>query len=274
MSSISSPSVDHTRSRVATSDWLERAARVGLAARGVVYVLLGVIAYQIATGEPAEEADKTGALQLLSEQPGGPALLIALSIGLAAYALWRLVGAVVRRDDDFSWPKRVGWVGRGLIYAAAAVAAVSVLQGDPSSSGDSEQQWTATVLGWPGGQLLVAAVGLGFVAAGLYNGYRAVTRKFEEHLDLSGLSQRVRTTVVVVTIIGLIGRMVAFVAIGWFLVRAAVRFDTNEPIGLDESLRTLADGTYGPWLIMGVGVGLACFGVASGIEAWRRQLPE
>jgi hypothetical protein len=274
MSSITDTSADQVRAQVARSDWFERIGRAGLAARGVVYLLLGALAYRVATGEPAQEADKAGALELLASQPAGSALLGAVGLGLAAYALWRLIGAAVRRDDDFGPMKRLSWVARGLVYAAASVAAWSILRGDDSASADSEQQWTALVLEWPGGQLIVAAVGLGFVGAGFYNAYRAVSRKFEDHLDLAGLSTGVCHGVRVVSVIGLMGRAVAFTAIGWFLVRAAVQFDVNEPIGLDESLRSLADASYGPWLIAGVGVGLACFGLASGIEAWRRELPD
>jgi hypothetical protein len=274
MSSITEVPARQIRDQVERSDWFERIGRVGLAARGVVYVLLGVLAYRVATGEPAEEADKAGALELLAGQPAGSVLLGAVGLGLAAYALWRLIGAVVRRKNDFGLVKRLSWVARGLVYAAASVAAWSILRGDSSANADSEQQWTAVVLQWPGGQALVVGVGLGFVAAGVYNAYRGVSRKFEDHLDLAGLSARVCNAVRVVSVIGLMGRAVAFGAIGWFLVRAAVQFDVNEPIGLDESLRTMADATYGPWLIAGVGVGLACFGLASGIEAWRRELPD
>jgi hypothetical protein len=108
----------------------------------------------------------------------------------------------------------------------------------------------------------------------VWNGYRAISRKFEEHLDRSRMSERTWRTVGAIGTGGLLGRMVAFLAVGWFVVKAAVEFDPAEPVGLDESLRTLQGMTYGPWVIVIAAIGLALFGVYSFAEARWRELPD
>ena len=60
-----------TARQAADSKWIERAARVGLAARGLVYVLIGILAVQIAFVERAKEADQQGAFQTLAHNGFG-----------------------------------------------------------------------------------------------------------------------------------------------------------------------------------------------------------
>lgn len=269
------------RSSARDGDWAERAGRVGLVARGVVYVLLGVVAFRVAWGDRSETADKGGALELLQQQPLGDALLAAVAAGLACYTLWCLVEAVLERGDGAgadasdaakTWAKRSGYVGRAIAYGTAFVTAVSVLRHEAGAGGGgSERTVTATVLGWGAvGQLLVVAVGVGFVAAGLWNAYRAVATRFEKHLAVDA-GPTTRRSVRIVGIAGLLGRAVAFVAIGGFVVDAAVAADPTQPIGLDESLATLAAGPVGPVGLSAVAIGLALFGVFSFAEArWKR----
>jgi len=252
-------------------------------ARGVVYLLLGVVAFRVAWGDRSETADKGGALQLLQQQPLGDALLALVAIGLACYALWCLIEAVLERGDATdsgaadgakTWAKRAGYVGRAVVYGAAFLTAVSVVRHAPGSAGGSsgERSLTASVLGWGGpGQLLVGAVGLGFLAAGAWNAYRAVTTKFEDHLvvDSGPTAQR---AVRVIGVAGLLGRAVAFVAIGWFVVDVAISADATQTLGLDESLATLASGPVGPIGLSVVAIGLILFGVFSWAEARWKQL--
>lgn len=269
------------RSSARRGDWAERTGRVGLVARGVVYVLVGVVAFRVAWGDRSEAADKGGALELLRQQTLGDAMLAAVAIGLACYALWCLVEAVLEQDDGAgadasdtakSWAKRAGYVGRAIAYGIAFVTTVSMLRQEAGAGGGgSERTITTTILGWGTvGQLLVAAVGIGFIAAGLWNAYRAVTRSFEKHLAVDA-GPSTRRAVRAVGVAGLLGRAAAFAAIGWFVVDVARSADATQPIGLDESLATLATGPLGPVGLSVVAIGLALFGLFSFAEArWKR----
>jgi hypothetical protein len=277
----STPVPDQVRRAAHEGDWAERLGRAGLVARGVLYAALGVVAFQVAWGDRSESADKGGALQLLAEQPFGDALLAVIVLGLASYAAWCLLEAVLEQpdggsgadgtDEAKSWAKRIGYVGRAIGYGVACVTAIGILRHDPSSSGsETERSLTATVLAWgPAGQLLVGAIGAGFVTAGLWNAYRAVTTKFEEHLVVDS-GPTARRAVTVSGVAGLLGRAVAFAAIGWFVLDAAIRVDPNQPLGLDESLAELAAGPVGPVGLSLVAIGLLLFGLFSLAEArWK-----
>jgi hypothetical protein len=252
------------------------AGKVGLAARGVVYLLLGLLAARIAVGAPDETADKQGVIALVADQPFGRALLAVLAVGMAAYALWKVARAFQVHEDSEAkaWGKRIAAVGTAIFWGAAAVTAASFVFGQAKGGGggQDERAWTAEVMGWPGGRLLVGAVGVGFLAFAAWNAYRALSRKFEEHLETQRMSATWHHVATTSGIAGFLGRGAAFAAIGWFVTRAAIEFDPNEPIGLDESLRTLHDAAYGPWLIGLIALGLVLFGLYSFVEArWREE---
>src|SRR5690348_14342349 len=66
-------------------------ARTGLAARGILYILIGWVAVLVAFGQTSgNQANQAGALELLAKQPLGLVLLWLLGVGFAGYALWRL----------------------------------------------------------------------------------------------------------------------------------------------------------------------------------------
>ena len=73
-------------------EWL---ARAGIAARGVIYAIIGVLAIKLAVGSGGETTNQQGALATIAKQPFGKALLILMAIGLAGYAIWRLVRAAI-----------------------------------------------------------------------------------------------------------------------------------------------------------------------------------
>ncbi len=284
MSSTSATAADGSSTRatgsarqLASSVWAVRLGRVGLAARGVLYLTVALLAFRIAMGEAGATADKQGALVTLVHQPFGRWILILTAAGLAAYSLWCVLTAfVVQEDSDAkAWAKRAGCVGRGVVYGSAFVAAVSVLQSKPQVSTNAEGQgWSATVLGWSGGRYLVGIAGLAVIGAAAWNGYRALSRKFEDHLDRGRMSERTWRTVGAIGVGGLLGRMVAFLAVGWFVMQAAVVFNPKEPVGLDQSLRTLQSMSYGPSVIVVAAIGLGLFGVFSFAEARWRKLPD
>lgn len=263
--------------RAARSDAARTAGTIGLAARGVLYAVLGVLVLRVAWGQADQSADKQGVLQEVADRSFGAALLAVLAVGLAAYALWSLARAAMVHEDSAAkaWSKRAARIGVAVVYGAAAASAVSILRGrGGSGQGGGAQQhgWTAEVLGWTGGQWLVAAVGLAFVVFAGWGVWRALSRKFLKHLETDRMSPAWERVATVSGIAGFLGRAAAATAIGWFLVKAAIEFDPSEPMGLDESLRALQSNSYGPLLLTVIAVGLVLFAVFSGVEArWRED---
>jgi hypothetical protein len=257
--------------KAANSDGVQRLARLGLAGRGFLYVTVAVLAANIARGSRAE-ADRQGALRTVGDNPLGRVLLLAVAAGFAGYAVWRLVEATVRPGDK-GVAGRVAAGAKALLYTGFCVTTASYVVTRHSESANAKQQdWTARVLGWPGGRLIVAAAGTALVVAGLVNAYRALSGKFRKHLKEEELSRNAGRWVAVVAVVGLLARGVAFALVGAFVLQAAIRYDPSRSQGLDGALRKLAAAPYGRPSLLLVAIGLAAFGGWSFIEARYRRV--
>jgi hypothetical protein len=249
-------------------------ARPGLVAHGALHVVIGLLALEVARSGGSEQADAPGALEALSSQPFGTALLVAMIVGLGALVLWRLAQAVwgdpVSGSDGSD---RLQYAVRAVVYGALAASAVGVLAGDGGGSNDQQvQAWSARVMEWPAGQLLVGAAGLGLVALGAYLLWRhTVQATFMEQLDRSQMRGRTERAVQRLGQVGYAGRSVAFAAIGAFVVQAAARFDPQEARGLSASLQELAGSAWWP-LLWGVAVGFVAYGILSFVLARYRRV--
>ncbi|MFB7595857.1 DUF1206 domain-containing protein [Streptomyces sp. NPDC056160] len=264
--------------RAADSTAMAVAARAGFAARGLIYVLVGVIALQIAfDGEgDGRQADRGGALGELAGKPLGSVMLWAVGVALAGMALWRLSEAAVGQAgaDGAKPSKRAAAAARCVFYAFVSFSVLSYAAGDKGSgSGASDKQTddvTATVLAWPAGQWIVGAAGIAVVIAGLWISGRAVRKKFRRHLRTGSMSRRARRTADVLGVAGGTARGVVFAVAGAFALVAAVRHQPGKAKGMDDTLRSFRDFPAGPWLLALIALGLAAFGAFSWCNArWR-----
>jgi hypothetical protein len=266
---------DVTRS-AAQSDWVERAGRIGLVAKGVSYALIGVLALQIPLGEGGQAADRQGVLRQLATESWGAAALWALAVGFAAYAAWRLVDALLDRQNEGTDPKSLAKRAKsfvsGVIYLASAVLAVSLVTSSSTSTGGDEKAETAKVLDWPAGRWIVLAVGVGLLAEGAYNLYRAATRKFRERLKEHEMQGAVRPWAIGSGVLGHAARGVVFGLVGVFLAKAAIEYDPTEAIGIDGALLKVADASYGTLLLGLVAAGLVAYAVYCLVEARYRRI--
>ncbi len=252
----------------------EITARCGLLARGVLYVLVGVLALRVAFGDSGgKEADRQGALQELAGKPFGSVLVWAVGIGLVCMMLWRLSEAVFgAAGPDGGKPlKRLAAAGRTVFYGVVAFSVLSFAAGSGGHSGDQQSRdATARALELPAGQWLVGAAGLGIAIAGVVIGVQAARRTFRKHLAMGGVSESVRKAVDFLGVAGGLARGVLFAAAGGFVVYAAVRFDPAQAKGMDDTLRSFTATPAGPWLLVVVAVGLMLFGAFSWAMArWR-----
>jgi Domain of Unknown Function (DUF1206) len=251
--------------------WL---ARAGLVARGLMYVLIGIIAVQVAIDGSHQQADRTGALRLVAQTAFGTAILWLLVIGFAGMTLWRLSEAAWGSPgaDGRKASKRLANLARAVFYALVTygILRYALGVGQPSSSDSQSQDLTAEALKYQGGQVVVALAGVVVVIAGLYVIYRAYKLKFLKHLRMGSASARTRKVVTRLGQIGGIARGLVFATIGVFLVIAAKDANPKQAKGIDSALRALAHTPLGPWLLVVVAIGLMMFGVYSWCEArWR-----
>jgi hypothetical protein len=273
----------HTAGRTAQHH-KDTLGRVGLVGRGVLYAVIGVLALQLAIGAPDEQASPQGAIEWVGEQPLGKFLLIALTLSLVALALWRALDAW--RGDPVEGAEtsdRVRYAVQAVIYAGFAIAALSVTIANWSGSGSSggssgssgsggagdgqtQQQATAVVLDWPGGQLLVAAAGFAVIGYAVWKFVKdTVNAEFMERL--SGAGDGVERF----GRVGYAARAVVWAVIGVLLIQAAWTHDSGQAGGLSTALQELTGSTWGRALLVAVAVGLFAFGAFCVTEAKYRR---
>ena len=253
-----------------TFEWL---ARAGLVARGVIYAVVGILAIKLALGDGGKTTNQNGALDTIAKQPFGKALLILMAIGLAGYAIWRLLRAAIGHGPESSddTKDRIAGFASGIAYGALCITAVSILLGSGGSSGSPDKA-TGGVLDWPAGQVIVAVAGLIIVGVGLEQGYEGVKKKFLEKSKTEQMSESVKRAFTALGAFGHLARMVVFVLIGYFLIRAAIDYNPDKAVSLDGALTALGQASYGPILLGIVAAGLIGFAGYSIADARYRRI--
>ncbi len=258
----------------------EGLARAGYVARGVIYMLIGVLAFRLAQGSRTDEStSQQGALRLISEQSFGRALLVLMAIGLGGYALWRATQVVVGVTPEagrHSALDRLGAAGSAVAYGSFAAVAISILTGGGGSTGSGTDRkprdLTATALSWPGGRYLVGAAGVAFLIVAAYQLYQGISRRFLRDSKVAEMRATVRRWFARLGVVGLCARGVAFALIGLFVIRAAVRYSPRDAVGLDGALLRLTNHDYGHLALGAVACGLIAFGAYSVADGRFRKI--
>jgi uncharacterized membrane protein len=264
--------VSGTARRASDSSAARALARAGLTARGVLYILIGWVAFLVAVGQTSRQADQQGALQLLAGKPYGVVSLWLLAIGFAGYALWRLSEAAfgVAGEGSGAGPRLKSLV-RALIYAGFAYLTFKVISGAQGSQTSKQQDLTATVMHHPGGRWLVGIVGLIIVIAGVALVAEGLRRKFLKNLQTSRMSPRTRRIVEWLGITGTAARGLVFALAGVLVIEAAVTYQPAKAGGIDKALLTLRNQPFGEFLLILAALGLVVFGIYGLCEArWRK----
>ena len=263
----------------ATGKWMTGFARVGYAAKGVVYLIIGFLAAKLAIGQGGAATDQRGALHTIYDQPSGKFLLLAVAIGLLAFALWSVIQAIYDTEGKGSKAKgiiaRIGYAAVGIAYAALAFGAYQIATRTGSggkSSSTSTQDATAKLLQLPLGVPLVVIVGLVVLGVAFYLFAKAYNAKFQNTLNLATLSAQVKKALIFLGRLGYGALGVVFTLIGFFMIVAAVQFNPHQAKGLDTALSELLQLPFGRVLLGIVALGLIAYGVYSFVEARYRRL--
>ena len=265
--------------------WVDRTVRIGWLSRGVVYVVVGLLAMLVAFDEapPGDDASPTGALTRVASFPAGRLVLAVLVVGMVLYIAFQALSFVfISGSSPFDWWRRAGHVVAVVTYSAFAWSAGRIAWSGTQDEGTSLiERVSRATLENSFGRWAVGLAGAITAGVAMYFAYRhGVERGFVDGLtdtedpaddgnDESDERSRSRA-LVVIGVVGWIGRATVIALIGFFLVRAAWTFDATEARGFDRALREASTSAMGSALVFACGLGLIAYGTLC-IESHRRR---
>jgi hypothetical protein len=271
-------SADHEARRAASNPWLVLLERFGYVVRGVLYGMMGLLALGVALGIGGQATDQKGGLVLLADSPVGGPMLVALVIGLAAYAIWGFVRAVLdplhRGRDAGGLAQRLGYLWSGFAYAMLTIFALQFLAaGRTGAQGDSTPAMVASLLAWPAGGVLTVIAGIVGIACGLGQLVEAWRADFRKDLKREEMDRQERRLAELLGRAGMLARGITFGLVGWFLVDAGRHHDAGRAHGFGGAFTFLLGQPYGRLLVAAVALGFVALGLHSFAAArWMRLM--
>lgn len=251
---------------------IKRLAQAGFVAKGVVYVLLGALAFLAATetgGRATENADKTGVFMLLKDGFAGKWLLPILGAGLVCYTGWRMVEGYHQLSEEDGKKKWIGlrYFFSGAAYFSLAVTAFKMGFASSAGNGNSQQQLAAELLSKPFGQWLLGIAALIIAGIGCYQLYYALSEKYKKHVNDIRLSRTPSRVLLLSGKLGYSARGLVWLIIAFLMLRAALHVSSAEAGGTGKALTVLENQSYGPYLLALLGFGLFLYGCFNFVRA-------
>jgi hypothetical protein len=257
--------------KAAFSPIMDLLTRWGYAVKGFIYVAIGFLAIAGALGKSSTPADQLGAIAEFSKLPYAFILLGVVLIGLVSYSLWGVIRAIL---DPFHKGRsleglltRGGFLLSAITYATFIVPTYHLIRGAEENGTNATVELVSTIMNMPMGRILVGAVGLAGIAAGLYQMYIGITMNFDQRFKPYALTPEQLKVARQVGRFGTAARGVVFTLVGFFLTLAAYQFNPGHARGFDAAFDFLARQPYGLWLLGIIAVGLIAFGLYSFMSA-------
>jgi hypothetical protein len=246
-------------------------ARAGLVSKGVVYCLLGALAFMAAFeigGRSDDDASKKGVFNFI-EGVGGKWLLGILALGLFCYAAWRLIQAV-REGRKKDGAKTAGKVMRfsAIVYCLLALYAGKRFLGNgDKGGGDNTQATVAELMSKPLGTWLVGLLGLALALTGIYQVYYGLSGKYRKHVQELSLHSTASRNLLRSGKIGYAARGIVWLILAWLSFKASFRSDSSEAGDTGKAFHFLESASFGSYLLGALGLGLICYGVFNFVRA-------
>ncbi len=258
-----------------TNPWLRRYISIGYAAKGTVYLLIGVLAVQAAVISEREASGTYLTLSFVARQPFGDWLVCLLAFALTGYVLRRFLQVVRASASSSSWSlkcifQRISYIMSGLSYAGVAYSALNIVL-ELGEYDDKVEDWVSQMFQQAIGAWLVFLGGVAVTTIGLTYIYGAYTGSYISEFDSNDIHHRMEKWATRMGKLGVAARGMAFVLTGILLIQAAIYRNSELAGGLQNALREIATKPLG-WLWLGlIGVGFICYGLYMFVAAVYRR---
>ncbi len=254
---------------VVQNKWFEKLARSGHVVSGILHLLIGYIAIQLALGKGGN-ADQSGALGELSSQPGGAIALWLAVVAFLALALWRVaetfLGKASESGSGNAFDKFKAFA-LAVVYFAFAWTTFTFARGAGKSSGEQNTGMTAHLMESGFGKLVLVVVGLVIIGVGGYFVYKGASKNFID--DLKPQSGDVAE---LLGLIGYVAKGAALFGVGILVIAAVVKADPSKATGMDGAIKTLGEQAFGTTLLVLAGIGIGIYGLYAFVMArWAKM---
>lgn len=256
------------------ASWIKPVAKIGLAAKGTVYCLVGLLAFMSAFGiggQTSEKTDKEDVFKLIMEQPAGRVILAIVALGLLAYAVWRFVQTFLDTEDKGSKIKgianRLSYFASGLTYLLLSILSVKLLLSKNSGGGDSQKEMVQNILDQPAGQWLLGIVAAIMAGVGIYQLWYGHSEKYKKHVDLQGLNSDASSSLIRAGKIGYIARGIVWLIVAFLFLKAALHQKASEAGDTSSAFAFVEKSSFGNYLLALLALGLICYGVLNFVRA-------
>ncbi len=241
---------------------IDKIQTFGLAAKGLVYGIIGALTAMVAFDMGGQKAGKSDVVDFLQTQPFGNLILYLLSAGIIAYALWRLYTAFAdpksKGSDTTGITKRIGYFFSGLAYMLFGISIFSTTMGSGGGSGNREY-YVAQLMDKPYGPLLITLIGIILIGVGIYQVYKGYSGKYLE--DLNPGYGRHQSKIKTAGKYGFMARGVVFAILGYFLMSAGITENASMVRGTQGAFSFLQQQEWGTYLMGAVALGLLGYGI-------------
>jgi hypothetical protein len=245
--------------------WVSTMVRLGYAAKGLIYLLIGTLAIQLAFGlDGGRVTDASGALRVVLRQPFGLILIGVIAVGILTYSGWQILEGLLdtrhRGSSARGWIERTLTIIKGAVYGAVGWEALQLVLGLRGGS-QSADDYARSVMRVPFGNWFFALVGLGVGIYGVRQIWKAWRGQFDDDVDAQRMRREVGGWTLAVGRAGTAGRGIILAVMGLLLARAGFDRRPSQAGGMTDSLWTLMVQPYGAWLLAAAAAGLVCFGI-------------
>jgi hypothetical protein len=248
------------------NNWINSIARIGLVSKGIVYLLLGLLAFMAAFeigGQQGAGTTQKNVFDFVKKAPGGMGLLALLCAGLFCYSLWRGIQAFGR---ELKWTKRLRYLFSGLAYLSAAYTALRIVLHTYRNNGNQNQHLAGQILQTTYGKWLLGALALVVAATGIYQIWYGLSEKYKKHVQ--GLGAEAPGSYLLYSgKIGYAARGTVWLIVSYLLLKAALHANAAEAGGSGKALRFIEQVHYGSILLGAIGFGLMAYGLFNFIRA-------
>jgi hypothetical protein len=258
--------------------WVQRWMRLGHAAKGVLYGLIGLLTLNSLRNASQETGGSETVLIKLNHYPLGRVILAVLAVGLVGYTIWRIIQAVLNLGHfgEMSVQRliqRGGYVSSGLTYLGVAYTAARLAAGAAVEADDSVEDAVSIMFDWSLGPWILLGVSVGVVGVGLAYVYGAYSGSFIGEFR-KGLHAPVRRGARLMGKIGFTARGVSFVLIGLYLAKAAYFVDDDSAGGLGQTFGQVREGAFGGIWLSAIAIGFIAYALYMIVAACYREFPD